>query len=92
MDKLMHMVANAGIFVVIFTVLMGLGMPVWLSGVLGLISALLFSVVKEMKDLTIDMQELDDSKRDMVADVIGMVIGAILVVIEYYLVQFLSLH
>ena len=89
-DKIMHMLLNAGIFVIVFSGLMALGMDVYLSAGLGIISCLLVSVLKEMKDLFVDNQTLSDSIDDFVADLIGILAGAVFIVAEYYLVAFLG--
>jgi VanZ family protein len=74
----------------VFSGLMALGMDVYLSAGLGIISCLLVSVLKEMKDLFVDNQTLSDSIDDFVADLIGMIAGAVFIVAEYYLVVFLG--
>jgi VanZ family protein len=89
-DKIMHMLLNAGIFVIVFSFLMSVGMDVYLSAGLGIISCLIVSVLKEMKDLFVDKQSLSDSINDFVADLIGMIAGAVFIVAEYYLILFLS--
>jgi VanZ family protein len=89
-DKIMHMLLNAGIFVIVFSGLMSVGMDVYLSAGLGIISCLLVSVLKEMKDLFVDKQTLSDSIDDFVADLIGMMAGAVFIVAEYYLIMFLG--
>jgi VanZ family protein len=89
-DKIMHMLLNAGIFVIVFSFLMSAGVDVYLSAGLGIISCLIVSVLKEMKDLFVDKQSLSDSINDFVADLIGMIAGAVFIVAEYYLILFLG--
>jgi VanZ family protein len=89
-DKIMHMLLNAGIFVIVFSFLMSIGVNVYLSAGLGIISCLFVSVIKEIWDLAVDRQNLSDSIRDLIADAIGMIAGAVFIVAEYYLILFLS--